>query len=408
MRFSPEEGAAPRRLLLGFALVLIGFNLRLPIASLGPVLPEAARAGGLTPFATSLLTTLPSLCFGLFSPLAPAMSRRIGAEHTVLVMLAVLTLGTALRGLGSAPALFAAQIFACLGIAAINVLAPVLVKRDFPRHAAMMTGLFTMALCVGAALAAGATVPLRHLLGGSWALALAAWALPALLAALLWAPLLPPQETMLGPPARPRSLLTDPLAWQVTLFMGLQSALAYLVFGWLAPILRDRGLSPAVAGYLLSLSILGQAVTSLVAPSFAARRRSQSGVALFFSGLAVASLLGCILAPLGTAWLWAILLGLAQGGLFGTALMLIVLRARDAVAAGQLSAMAQGIGYLLSALGPLLAGTLHGLTGGWGAVAGWVGVLGGAMAWSGAQAGRARYVGASAPTAAATTGARAR
>ena len=40
----------------------------------------------------------------------------------------------------------------------------------------------------------------------------------------------------------------DPLAWKVTLFMGLQSALAYCVFGWLAPILRERGLDGITAG----------------------------------------------------------------------------------------------------------------------------------------------------------------
>ncbi len=398
----------PRRFLLGASLVLIGFNLRIPIASLGPVLPEAVRATGLSPLAASVLTTLPSLCFGLFSPLAPAFSRRIGAERTVLLMLAALALGTVLRAVASAPALFAAQILACLGIAAINVLAPALMKRDFQGRAALMTGLFTMSLCLGAALSAGTIVPLQRRLGGSWSLALAAWGLPALLTLVLWAALLPRRGEVVRHIARPRSLWRDRLAWQVTLFMGLQSALAYLVFGWLAPILRDRGLSPQAAGYLLSLSILGQAVTSLIAPSLAARGRDQRGVAVLFSALAVASLLACLFAPPGVLWLAACLLGLSQGGLFGVALMLIVLRARDALVAAQLSAMAQGVGYLLASLGPLLAGLLHSATGGWTLVAVWITAIGAAMAWSGAGAGRALYVGKTPESAAAITGASAR
>lgn len=397
-----------RRVLLGAGLVLIGFNLRIPIASLGPVLPEAVRATGLSPLAASVLTTLPSLCFGLFSPLAPAFSRWIGAERTVLLMLAVLSLGTLLRGLAGAPALFLAQILACLGIAAINVLAPALVKRDFHRRTALMTGLFTMSLCLGAALAAGATVPLQRWLSGSWSLALALWALPGLLTFVLWAAVGRRRGEGVRHIARPRSLWRDRLAWQVTLFMGLQSALAYLVFGWLAPILRDRGLSPQAAGYLLSLSILGQAVTSLIAPGLAARGRDQRGVAVFFSALAVASLLACLFAPTGGLWLAASVLGLSQGGLFGVALMLIVLRARDALVAAQLSAMAQGVGYLLASLGPLFAGLLHSVTGGWSLVAVWITAIGALMAWSGAGAGRALYVGAPPPSAAAITGASAR
>lgn len=409
IRAEEEGGLAPRhRFLLGAGLVLIGFNLRIPIASLGPVLPEAARASGLSPWATSVLTTLPSLCFGLFSPLAPVFSRRIGDERTVLLMLGALTLGTALRGLAGAPALFAAQILACLGIAAINVLAPALMKRDFRGHIALMTGLFTMSLCLGAALAAGVTVPLQRWLGGSWSLALAAWALPALLALLLWAAGARRQEAGVRHIARPRSLWRDLLAWQVTLFMGLQSALAYLVFGWLAPILRDRGLSPEAAGYLLSLSILGQAVTSLIAPSLAARGRDQRFVAVFFSALAVISLLACLFAPPATLWLAACVLGLSQGGLFGVALMLIVLRARDALVAAQLSAMAQGIGYLLASFGPLFTGLLHSMSGGWTLVAVWITAIGAALAWSGAGAGRALYVGKTPDSAAAITGASAR
>ena len=68
------------------------------------------------------------------------------------------------------------------------MLLPGLVKRDFPDKAAMMTGFYTMALCAGAASAAGLTLPVEHALGGSLDGALAIWALPALLVGLLWLP----------------------------------------------------------------------------------------------------------------------------------------------------------------------------------------------------------------------------
>ena len=99
-------------------------------------------------------------------------------------------------------------------------------------------------------------------------------ALPAAAAFMIWAPQAwraAPVAT--DPAAHAGSLLRDRLAWQVTLFMGLQSALAYIVMGWLAPILRERGIDSATAGYLVAASILTQLVTSLFTPPLAARLR---------------------------------------------------------------------------------------------------------------------------------------
>ena len=119
------------RLILGASLVLISLNLRGAITSIGPVLREIIRDAGLSAAAASTLTTLPSLCFGLAAPLAPLAARRIGTERTLLAMVILLTGGIALRGLAGAPALYAGQILATLGIGVINVLLPGLVKRDF-------------------------------------------------------------------------------------------------------------------------------------------------------------------------------------------------------------------------------------------------------------------------------------
>ncbi len=114
-----------------------------------------------------------------------------------------------------------------------------------------MMGLYTMALCAGAAVAAGATVPLQHALGDSWALALAAWAVPALIAAAAaWSVQLGCRGAARSWSRRraPEGLWRVPLAWQVTLFVGLQSSLAYSIFAWLPPILRARAFPPIRRG----------------------------------------------------------------------------------------------------------------------------------------------------------------
>jgi CP family cyanate transporter-like MFS transporter len=358
------------------------------------VLRDIIATAGLTAAGASVLTTLPSLCFGLAALGATRLSRRLGPEGAVLAGLAALTGGLVLRGTAGLSGLFAGQVAATAGIGVINVLLPGLVKRDFPRRVALMTGLYTMAFCAGAAGAAGATVPLASLLGG-WGGGLAIWALPAGLAALVWAFQVPRGARVQAHAGfTVRGLWSDRLAWQVTLFMGLQSALAYLVFGWLAPILRDRGMSAVDAGLVLSVSVVAQAAASLVAPALATRGPSQSFANVLSVALCIVGLMGCMYAPLGSVWLWAVALGLAQGALIAIALTVIVLRAPDPHVAAHLSGMAQSVGYLLASAGPLVAGLLHGWTGGWDAVAAFALAIGAAAALFGYGAGRARHVGA--------------
>jgi len=394
---APALACGMRGLLLAFGLMLVALNLRPALASLGPILPDVIRDTGITAVGASILTTAPVLCLGLFGFLAPKIAGRLGTERAILAFLIVLAAGTALRGVLSFPGLLAGSIIAGAAIGIIGVLLPGLVKRDFPDKASLMTGVYTMALCAGAAFAAGSAVPFQQAMGGSWPAALAVWAIPALLAALIWLPMAPRPADAGSTKARVAKvtgLWTDPLAWQVTLYMGLQSAVAYMVFGWAAPILRDRGLDPVMAGLVVSCSILVQVPAALVAPMLATRRPSQSFAAVFLMVFTVVGLLGLFHAPLGSVWLWSVLLGIGQGGNFAVALTIIVLRSRDAHVAAHLSGMAQSVGYTLAAMGPLGVGVLHEWSGGWQAVTVlFVSVCFAAVLF-GMAAGRNRHVGA--------------
>ncbi|MGU0653536.1 CynX/NimT family MFS transporter [Pseudomonas aeruginosa] len=417
----PAPPLRPWLLLLG--LVLVALNLRPALSSLAPLLNQVRDDTGLSAAAAGLLTTAPVLCLGLFAPLAPRLARRIGAERSVLLILFCLAGGIVLRSLFPVFGLFAGSVLAGASIGIIGVLLPGIVKRDFPRQAGVMTGVYTMALCLGAALAAGATAPLEKLFG-NWELALAFWSLPAILAAAFWLPQtrqgqhahrqafrvvglwrdplaaafwLP--QTRQGQHAHRQAfrvvgLWRDPLAWQVTLYMGLQSSLAYIVFGWLPSILIDRGMTAVEAGLVLSGSVMLQLITALLAPWLAARARDQRLAVVLVMATTLAGLLGFLYAPLQTIWGWAVLLGLGQGGTFSIALALIVLRSRDAHVASHLSGMAQGVGYTLAAMGPFMVGVVHDLTGGWNAV-GYI-FIGVAIAATlfGLGAGRSQYVGA--------------
>ncbi|WP_207459251.1 MFS transporter [Azospirillum sp. SYSU D00513] len=385
---STAEGMILRHPLLAAAsLVMVALNLRPALSSLAPVLGDVVRDTGMSAGQAGLLTTSPVLCLGLFGVIAPRLAQRFGVERTIFFVLLMLGAGVALRGVGTFPALFAGATIAGAGIGIIGVLLPALVKRDFPQRASLMMGVYTMALCAGAAAAAGLTVPLEHGFG-QWTTALAFWCLPAALAALAWLPQLRGRTRAGGPDGLVvRGLWTDRLAWQITLFMGLQSALAYIVLGWMAPMLRDRGLDPAMAGLVVSVSVMVQVAAALAAPLLATRTPSQSLAGAVTLGCSLVGMIGCLYAPMWSIWLWAVILGIGQGGAFAVALTLIVLRSPDSRIASHLSGMAQSVGYTLASAGPFAVGVLHGWSGDWHAsavlfavvavVAGFFGILAG-------------------------------
>ena len=375
------------------ALVLIALNLRPALSSLAPLLESVRQALQLSASMAGLLTTLPVVCLGLFAPLAPGLAQRLGTRHAVYYGLWLLALGLMLRSLFGSSGLFLGSLLAGAAIGIINVLLPGLLKREFPRHAGSLTGLYTMALCLGAALAAGLTVPATHWLADDWRLGLGIWALPAILAIFCWRPFLPAQhETSAGSSRHAGKLWRDHLAWQITLYMGLQSSLAYIVYGWLPAILAGRGLSTLDAGWMLGGSVLIQLPSALFAPWLATRGRDQRLAISLTMALVLAGLLGCLFAPRDQLWTYAVVLGLGQGASFSLALSLLVLRSADALIAARLSSMSQSIGYLLAALGPLLVGLIYEWTGDWQNLAGLFIVISLAAWLFGLSAGRDRLV----------------
>ncbi|MCE9663888.1 MFS transporter [Halomonas sp. M5N1S17] len=349
-----------RMILFLFLMVLVGLNLRPALSSLAPLLVRLQLDTGLSPLAIGALTTLPVLCLGIFAPLAPWLAKRLGPENTLTLALAALIAGLLLRGLPATPLLFAGTLLVGAAIGVAGTLLPALVKREIPAGADLMTGVYTMALCLGGALGAGLSIPLADLLG-SWRLSLISWSLLGVTALLAWIMLMPrtPRGTPLpGGGGSLRQLLSQPLAWQVMLYMGTQSSLAYIVFGWLPTLLQARGYGESEAGWMMGASVMVQLISALGAPWLARFSRDQRPALMLVLGCVGAGLWLLLLGP--TSWRWAgvVLLGLGQGGCFSLALTLIVLRTANSRLAGKLSGLAQGGGYTLAAMGPLAVGIL--------------------------------------------------
>jgi CP family cyanate transporter-like MFS transporter len=359
--------AHPATALVG--ILLVSLNMRAAVSAVSPLLGDVSSRYGLSATAGGLLTTIPVLMMGSVAPLAARLNRKIGPERVVALALLTLVAGIVLRVLPGTSALFAGSLVLGAGIALLNVTMPGLVKRDFPERAAAMTGVYTTSMIVGATLAAALSVPLEHTFGG-WAGSMASWSVLAAFAFLAWLPQLraakhPAVPTSAAAAAKVPGLWRHPLAWQLAVFMGIQSLLSYTLIAWLPTILTTQGMARGTAGAVFAVSSLVQIPAAFFVPLAAGRTNNQRALVALMVGSMTAGVAGLLIAPTAAAWLWAILIGIAQGGGFGLAMAMIVLRSGSAQVAAQLSGMSQLVGYFIAAVGPVGFGALHQTTGGW-------------------------------------------
>ncbi|HEX6468640.1 MAG TPA: MFS transporter [Streptosporangiaceae bacterium] len=344
-------------------IVLVAANLRPAVTAVGPLLAQIRAELHLSGTAAGALTTLPLLFFGSFGLVAPYVRRR--GDWLLVATMGILVVALLIRAIPNEVALFAGSLLAGIGISIGNVAVPAIIKRDHPGVITTVTAVYTLAISGGAAISAAVVVPIEKALDHGWRLPLALFAVPAALAGLAWVP----RATRRGPDAPPiaaaAGLWRDRLAWAVTAYMGLQSLLAYVVFAWLPTIYQDRGMDETAAGFVLGITVLLQAAGGLTVPVVERVMLDQRPLVWLITGFVVVGFAGVAWAPVGSAPLWAVVLGLGQGAAFATALSFIGLRAADQHVAVRLSGMSQSVGYVIAALGPLGIGAVHDLTGGW-------------------------------------------
>lgn len=371
-------------------ILMIAANLRAPFTALPPLLQPIQSAYGLDALATGAVTTLPLLAFALLSPFSALFAREYGLERTLFGALAAIAVGVVLRSADAAWCLYLGTAIIGAGIALGNVLLPSLVKRDFAHSAGSVTGAYALAMGIAAALGSAIVVPLEQAWG--WRGALAVFLVLPLAAMALWVPQLSrhsrPARSTAAPP-HGGLVWRSPLAWQVTLFLGLNSTIYYVVIGWLPAILVEAGLSASEAGSLHGVLQLATIVPALLLGPLLRRLTDQRLVAASVCTLSAVALLGWWLAP-QWAFVWAMMFGIGTSGGIVLGLSFIVLRTRSAPQAAALSGMAQCVGYLLASAGPLAMGALHASLGGWSAPLGICAALALAAAVTGLFAGRSR------------------
>ncbi len=362
-----NQQSAARKWLLFAGIILVAVNLRAGITSVGPLIGIIREDTGISNGLAGMLTTLPLIAFAILSPFAPGFARRFGMETTLLLSMIVLTFGIWIRSISSPWTLMLGTALLGMAIAVGNVLLPSLVKRDFPRNIGLMTGTYSMSMNMVAATASGVSIPLALQPQLGWQGSLVVWSTLSILAIIVWIIQRRGAEPVstISSSSRGKNIMKSKLAWSITLFMGLQSLTFYVNVAWLPEILHSQGMDYAAAGWMLSILQFVSLPFSFIIPVLAGRRPNQRLLVLISAICMFSGYAGLLAGIQSMNLLWVILIGISGGTNFSLALMFFTLRTRTAEEAAALSGMAQSLGYLLAATGPILIGFLHDLTRGW-------------------------------------------
>jgi CP family cyanate transporter-like MFS transporter len=375
------------------AILLVAANLRATLTGVGTLLPDIEQATGLAASWGGVLGTLPLLTFAVTSPFVGRISHRFGSARVLVVALAGLAVGTIVRSLPSTACLFAGTVVLSTAIALGNVLLPAIIRHRVPPAAIhSVSALYVTVMGLVAAVSSGISVPLAQALPGSWRTSLAWGVVLAVAALAVWLP-----KVRGDRPAGADGTAHTPtpwrswVAWQVSLFMGLQSLGFYTVISWLPSILAHQGMTTASAGWTLFFYQVVALVASMLLPLLTRGRGDQRFVAATAAVLVAAGFVVLLVAP-GLSLVSCVLLGLGGGACLVLALSFQSQRATGPGESAALAGMAQSIGYLVAAAGPLLLGIIHDATGDWTAPLVLLVVLNLVMAAFGYGAGRDRHV----------------
>lgn len=385
-----------RNILLIIGIIFVACTMRPAITSVGPVINEIQKDMGISSSIAGFITTLPLLVFAVLSPLSPRFAKKLGSEMTIFISLLILGAGILLRSNGTLFLLFMGTALIGIGIANCNVLLPSIIKENFPKKMGLMTGIYTVFMAGWAGIASGTSVPLSEKFHLSWEIVLSLWALLIIPAIIFWIPFIKGnKKTGNGKKVKMSlpDILFSPIAWQVTLFMGLQSLIYFSMVTWLPNILSSQGVSANASGWMVAMYQFIGIPANFFIPVLADRTKDQKGLAL---AIGISCLIGLAGIFYGNSilvlFLSILFTGLGTGAAVSLALTLMGLRAANSEQAANLSAMSQSIGYLFAAVGPFIAGFLFDLTNTWKAAIFFMFVVALIMTISGVGAGRNKYV----------------
>jgi CP family cyanate transporter-like MFS transporter len=359
-------------------ILLVALNLRTAVAAISPIVSSIDVDIPLDSVTLGIIGMVPPIAFSLCGIFGAIPARRFGLERFLAIAMVAMVAGHLLRSLaGSFTGLFLGSVLALAGAGVGNILLPPLVKRYFPDRIGLVTTLYVAIISFSTAIPAALAAPITEANG--WRLSLGIWSIVAIVGLVPWVLVLLAHRRERAAAAsgvevvdlaRPGQEFSGKIwhsrvAWTIALVFAVSSFEIYAGLAWLPQLLEDIAqVSKFEAGNLLALYSVVGLPGALFLPALTTRMKNvswllQLGLAFFVLGY-----LGLLLAPTAATWLWVAMIGTGPM-LFPICLTLINARTRSAQTSVALSGFAQGVGYALGALGPLLVGFLHDVTGGW-------------------------------------------
>lgn len=368
---SSPWGRPPRRiapLLLSMAtILLLGLSLRIPTISLSPLVPAMMADTGHGETFLSLLTSIPLALTLLAAPVAPPLAVRLGRKRTVGLAVLAIVAGMVIRSVpGDAPLLIGTGLLG-FAIAIVTVLAPSIISAERAAVRSRLTGVYSMSLSLGPALALALTIPIGQLAGLGWRGTLLTWIAVSTGALVLWwiyarAP--QPTATEDGP-AEPaddphrehgaKAVLADRDVWLLALYLGVTSLMFYTTSAWLPTVFVADGMSAQAAGGFVSLINVIAIPFGLAAPALL-RRGASRVLAPCAPLLAVGGTVVLLIAGSLAALVVTVLLGVAQGLCLSVSYDQIIRFGRSPAHTASVSAVTSAVGVALAALGPFAFG----------------------------------------------------
>jgi CP family cyanate transporter-like MFS transporter len=345
-------------------LWLAGNGLRLTILAVPPVIAMIRDDLGLSATEVGLLSSIPPAMFAIAALGGSLLVARLGVRSAMVGGLALVAIGSALRGISpNFGALLATTIVMSAGVALMQPIMPTAVRQWLPNRIGLGTALYTNGLLVGEILAVLLTLPVvLPAVGGSWRLSLIAWSVPIAIIAIAvraYAPRSPPVATAL-----PNAWMPDwraGLVWRLGGLFGCINSIYFCMNAFMPIYLASHGRSDLIGDGLLALN-LGQLPASLLLLAIAGKLERRAWPYLATGVLALVSVVGIVF-MIGIATIvWAALLGFAVAAQLTLALTLppLLCRPQDVArtAAGTFL-LSYGMAMLLS----LVCGALWDVSG---------------------------------------------
>ncbi|MGB2081692.1 MAG: CynX/NimT family MFS transporter [Psychrobacter sp.] len=353
------------------AMILLATNMRAPIVALGSIAPVVKDALDISEFQIGWLGAVPMLSFAVGALISPAIGKRFGLENTLIAMIGLLTVGMVIRtAIPTWSGFLIGTLLLTLAIGFANTLAAPVIKQRTPQHIPLITGLFSLTMTTAAGIVAGVVLPLSAQVGWQWALG--GWTILGVFAFVIWLFLRVRLGSSNHQAVIPAALGSSDIsmwrttfAWQIAIFMGLQSLLFYTVASFLPSIWVSKGLSAVSAGQMGSVFQFMAPVSILSLTWLVNRGRPIQALAVFAAVLNVVGILGVSYLSTDLAWLWSGMMGMGCSAIFTLSMMLFSMRTYTTNQASELSGMAQAVGYIIAFFGPLGTGWLHETTGSW-------------------------------------------